>query len=294
MFWNLFDIMVYCVAAVVVVVAYFVMAIQEFFLALEWTVMRLAVYVALPFASLAATSFVAEKAIGYIAATGLRLFVLGMVIALAAVAMQVIAAVAGVTLALAFGFILLSVTLVIVAWTFPKKAAGLVNGGPVLSGSEALLGLYAAARLGMAAVSLGASAVAGISRLAGTITGAGGGAAGTGGTGNAGGGSTGPAPTRGYPGGPQGGAGGGGSTFGTQASWQGSRRYHSQGAAAAAWVNTGSAPTQAGQRFTTGPNFSSAGSRTSPPADGPGYDASKLAHLSAEDMKTYLELRKGR
>lgn len=156
-FWNLPMIVPLGFAYALLLAAFGIIALQQFFMTIEWNLLRLAVYVALPFAALSATAFVAEKAIAYVAATGLKMLVLGMVIAMASMSMQWFKIQIPVTYDMAFGIEVLSIVIIICAIKLPRAASGLVNGGPIFDGMSAFGGLMTAVRLGMMAGGGGAA-----------------------------------------------------------------------------------------------------------------------------------------
>lgn len=160
-FLNFLEIVLYLIAALVVLVAFCVLAIQVFLAFLEYRVLSLAVYLAIPFAVLAPTSFIAERAVGYVAATALRLLVLGVVVSVSGAALMGLAFEGTPTLAQAFGVAVLSAALLVLALKAPRAAAGLVNGGPVFDGVTALASLWASGRAGWQAVATGAAIGAG-------------------------------------------------------------------------------------------------------------------------------------
>jgi type IV secretion system protein TrbL len=160
-FLNFLEIVLYLIAALVVLVAFCVLAIQVFLAFLEYRVLSLAVYVAIPFAVLAPTSFIAERAVGYVASTALRLLVLGIVVSVCGSALVGLSFEGTPTLAQAFGVAVLSAAVLVLAIKAPRAAAGLVNGGPVFDGVTALASLWAGARAGWRAAATGAAIGAG-------------------------------------------------------------------------------------------------------------------------------------
>jgi type IV secretion system protein TrbL len=154
-FLNFVEIALFLLSALVVLVAFCVLAIQVFLAFLEWRVLSLAAYLAIPFAVLGPASFVAERSIGYVAASALRLLVLGLIVALGGGVLMTISFTGEPTLAQALGVAVLSVAILVLALKAPRAAAGLVNGGPVLDGVTAMAGLYTATRLGVQVASGG-------------------------------------------------------------------------------------------------------------------------------------------
>ncbi|MGQ9370711.1 type IV secretion system protein [Azospirillum sp. ST 5-10] len=160
-FLNFVEIVLFLLSALVVMVSFCILAIQVFLAFLEYRLLSLAAYLAIPFAVLGPTSFVAERAIGYIAATALKLLVLGCIIALCGTTLIGLTFDGTPTLAQAFGVAVLSAAIFVLAIKAPRAAAGLVNGGPVMDGMTALAALWTAGWLGARTVAGAAAATAG-------------------------------------------------------------------------------------------------------------------------------------
>ncbi|MDQ2102792.1 type IV secretion system protein [Azospirillum isscasi] len=160
-FLNFVEIVIFLLAALVVIVSFCILAIQVFLAFLEYRLLSLAAYLAIPFAVLGPTSFVAERAIGYIAASALKLLVLGCVIAMCSATLLALTFQGTPTLAQAFGVAVLAAAIFVLAIKAPRAAAGLVNGGPVMDGMTALAALWTAGWLGARSVVGGAAASSG-------------------------------------------------------------------------------------------------------------------------------------
>ncbi len=160
-FLNFVEIVIFLLAALVVIVSFCILAIQVFLAFLEYRLLSLAAYLAIPFAVLGPTSFVAERAIGYIAATALKLLVLGCVIAMCSATLLALTFQGTPTLAQAFGVAVLAAAIFVLAIKAPRAAAGLVNGGPVMDGMTALAALWTAGWLGMRSMAGAAAATTG-------------------------------------------------------------------------------------------------------------------------------------
>jgi len=223
-FLNFVEIVIFLLAALVVIVSFCILAIQVFLAFLEYRLLSLAAYLAIPFAVLGPTSFVAERAIGYIAASALKLLVLGCVIAMCSATLLALTFQGTPTLAQAFGVAVLAAAIFVLAIKAPRAAAGLVNGGPVMDGMTALAALWTAGWLGMRSMAGAAAATSGspgsltggalaawggLRHIAGGATasvGSTGGGAGGGGGGGSGGGAAGASAGRRYPAGRFGGS----------------------------------------------------------------------------------------
>ncbi|CBS89263.1 type IV secretion system protein [Azospirillum lipoferum] len=160
-FLNFVEIVIYLLSALVVIVSFCILAIQVFLAFLEYRLLSLAAYLAIPFAVLGPTSFVAERAIGYIAASAMKLLVLGAIIAVCGATLSHLTVTGTPTLDQAFGVAVLAAAIFVLAIKAPRAAAGLVNGGPVMDGITALAALWTAGWLGARSVAGGAAASSG-------------------------------------------------------------------------------------------------------------------------------------
>lgn len=230
-FLNFLEITLFLLAMLITVVSFCILAIQVFLAFLEFRLLSLAAYLAIPFAVLGPTSFVAERSIGYIAASALKLLVLGAIVAVCGATLLTLTFQGDPTLAQAFGIAVLAAAIFVLAIKAPRAAAGLVNGGPVMDGVSALAGLWAAGRAGLSTATTVGSVAAGGAGMALTgIQAAWGGMrslAGAGGSGTGGGASSVAAGTTGrrYPGGSFGSGGtnsgaGGGPAAPAAAGWE--------------------------------------------------------------------------
>lgn len=148
-FLNFLEIVLFLLAMLITVVSFCILAIQVFLAFLEFRLLSLAAYLAIPFAVLGPTSFVAERSIGYIAASALKLLVRGAIVAVCGATLLSLTFQGDPTLAQAFGIAVLAAAIFVLAIKAPRAAAGLVNGGPVMDGVTALAGLWAAGQVGL-------------------------------------------------------------------------------------------------------------------------------------------------
>jgi len=156
-FFALPSIFLYILSYLGCILAFFIIAIQLFLTWLEWRFLSVGAFFCLPFAILAPTSFVAERAIGYVASTGLKVFSIGLVVGVSTIGMAHVNEEA-MSLSLALGAVVLSAAICIMSLKIPSAAAGLVNGGPVMGAMDAMLGMAVAAKAGMMAAKIGGGA----------------------------------------------------------------------------------------------------------------------------------------
>ncbi|MGJ3650071.1 P-type conjugative transfer protein TrbL [Sphingomonas trueperi] len=185
-FANLAAIIVLMLAWVIVVLAFFVMAVQVFITIIEFKLVTLAGFVLLPFAFWHRTAFMAEKVLGHIVSTGIKVLVLAVITGIGTTLFsqftptglgatpnaQTVMAIALAALAL-LGLSIFG----------PGIANGIVSGGPALGAGAAagtalaaggaIMGGVAGARLaaGAAAGAIGGMATGG-ARAAGAASGA--------------------------------------------------------------------------------------------------------------------------
>ena len=165
-FGNTFNFALFMITGLVVIVAFIVIAIQVFMTILQFKLGVLAALVMLPFGMLKQTAFIAEKPLGWVISSGIRLFVLALVVSLG---LEVVNAYlpsappggtveyAGPDDALATAFA--SIVLCLLAWNAPQLAADLISGAPSLGAGTAVGGAIAGAAGGAAAIGAATGAV---------------------------------------------------------------------------------------------------------------------------------------
>ena len=191
-FANLAIIAVLLLAYLIVVLAFFIIAIQVFITLIEFKLVTLAGFVLLPFAFWNRTAFMAEKVLGHIVSSGIKVLVLAVITGIGTTLFSTFTATVGPdpdarqVLAIALG----ALSLLGLSIFGPGIANGIVSGGPqlgagvaagtVLAAGGALVGGAAAAKLGVgaAASTIGATgrmtgaAARGGARMAGGAAGA--------------------------------------------------------------------------------------------------------------------------
>ena len=155
-FSNFVTIMVLMLAWLIVLLAFFVLAVQLFITIIEFKLTTLAGFVLVPFALFGRTAFLAERVLGGVITSGLKLMVLAIVIGIGSSLFGAIVPAAGteITLKHAASIILAAISVFGLAVFVPGIAAGLVTGAPQL-GAGAAVGTTA----GLAAAGVGAGAM---------------------------------------------------------------------------------------------------------------------------------------
>lgn len=170
-FDNAVTIIVLVFAWAIVVLGFFVLAIQLFVTIIEFKLTTLAGFVLVPFAFWNKTAFLAEKVLGNVFASGVKVMVLAVILGIGTTLFADIAGMLQdreVTLQLAMSLVLAALALFGLGIFGPGIAAGLIAGGPQL-GAGAVAGTVggaAAAALGTAGLAIGAARTMGGSGLA--------------------------------------------------------------------------------------------------------------------------------
>jgi type IV secretion system protein TrbL len=166
-FENFVMIAVLLIAWAVILIAFFVLAVQLFVTILEFKLTTLAGFVLVPFALWNKTAFLAERVLGNVISSGIKLMVLAVIIGIGSTLFGAITdAFSGpgdATLADVMGAVLAAIVFLWIGISGPGIAAGLVTGAPQL-GAGSLAGTTAAVGAGtLLAGAGGASAVRGVS-----------------------------------------------------------------------------------------------------------------------------------
>ena len=165
-FENFVQVLVLLIGFLLVVIAFFVMAVQMFVVLIEFKLTALAGFVLVPFGLLGRTAFLAEKVLGTILTTGVKVLVLAVVAGIGSTLFDQFATTwdsGQPTLEQVLALGLAAITLLGLSIFCPGIAAGLVTGAPQL-------GAGAAAGTGLAIGGLAMAGAAG----AGAVMGAGG------------------------------------------------------------------------------------------------------------------------
>ena len=170
-FANLDVIVVLGLAWLVVIVSFFVLAVQLFVTLIEFKLTTLAGFVLVPFALWNKTAFLAERVLGHVVSSGIKVLVLAVIVGIGAGLFGEFTAPPGPEPSLdhALALMLASLTLLGLGIFGPGIATGLVSGAPQLGAGAAAgtaLGVAGLAAAGTAALAGVGSAVAAGARLA--------------------------------------------------------------------------------------------------------------------------------
>ncbi|MDA4848791.1 P-type conjugative transfer protein TrbL [Hoeflea poritis] len=164
-FENFVTIAILMFAWVVVLLAFFILAIQLFITILEFKLTTLAGFVLVPFALWNKTTFLAERVLGNVVAAGIKLMVLAVIVGIGSTLFGAFAASfsgGDITLEQAASTVLGALSIFMLGIFGPGIAAGLVSGAPQL-GAGAAAGSAAGLALGGAAAT--GAAIGGIRAL---------------------------------------------------------------------------------------------------------------------------------
>lgn len=154
---NLADLLVTNLAALLIILAFFALAIQVFITYLEFYLMAVLGLILIPFGAFKYTAFLAEKVFGAIITFGVRLMVLAFILATVQPTLDRLTPQPDPSLPQVLLLLLTALTIAGLSWHAPAVASGLVSGAPSLSvGTVAGTGLA----LGVGAVGAGIAATA--------------------------------------------------------------------------------------------------------------------------------------
>lgn len=146
-FTNFLTIMVLLIAWVIIVLAFFILAVQLFITIIEFKLTSLAGFALVPFALWGRSAFLAERVLGSVVSSGVKVMVLGVIVGIGSGLlpdMLLSIGAEGPDLAEAMGLALASLALLGLGIFGPGIASGLVAGAPQL-GAGAAVGTVAAA-----------------------------------------------------------------------------------------------------------------------------------------------------
>jgi len=169
-FENFVQIVVLLFAWIVVLLAFFILAIQLFVTLIEFKLTTLAGFVLIPFGLFGKTAFAAERVLGNVISSGVKVMVLAVIVGIGSTLFSQFTAGFGgnqPTIEDAMSLVLAALALLGLGIFGPGIANGIVSGGPQL-GAGAAIGTGLAAggivAAGAAGASLGAAAIAGAAR----------------------------------------------------------------------------------------------------------------------------------
>ncbi len=169
-FTNFVQIAVLLLAWAIVLLAFFIIAIQLFVTLIEFKLTTLAGFVLVPFGLFGRTAFLAERVLGNVMATGVKVLVLAVIIGIGSTIFdEFIADFGGVppTIEQVVSLALAALTLLGLSIFGPGIASGLISGGPQLGAGAAIATGATVAGIGTAAT-MGVAGAAGLASRAGS------------------------------------------------------------------------------------------------------------------------------
>jgi type IV secretion system protein TrbL len=147
------------VAALGILIAFVILAIEIVVTIIEFHIVTLVAFVTVPFGVLTQTSFMSDRAIGYVVSVGIKLMALAIVVSLGMSVFDTYTVSATPDINEDVGLLLGAVVMVMLALKIPAVAGALISGGPQLNAGGAVMGA--------AGVAAGVAGVALAGRLAG-------------------------------------------------------------------------------------------------------------------------------
>ncbi|MBV9511497.1 MAG: P-type conjugative transfer protein TrbL [Caulobacteraceae bacterium] len=171
------------IAAIGILIAFVILAIEITVTIIEFHIVTLIAFVTVPFGVLTQTSFMSERAIGYVVSVGLKLMALAIVVSLGTAIFDSYTVSAAPDINEDVGLLLGAVVMVMLALKIPAIAGALISGGPQLNAGSAVMGAAGvaagvagvglAARMAGGAVAAGAQRVTAARAAAGAVSGGG-------------------------------------------------------------------------------------------------------------------------
>jgi type IV secretion system protein TrbL len=166
-FVNIVTIAILALAWLITLFAFFFLAIQIFVTIIEFKLTTLAGFVLVPFALWNKTSFLAERVLGNVISSGIKLMVLAIIVGIGSTLFGNVTSgftPGNITLEDAAAVILASLALLALGIFGPAIATGLVSGAPQLGAGAAVGTAVGAGAAGFAAASVGGAAASAASR----------------------------------------------------------------------------------------------------------------------------------
>ena len=148
------------IASIGILIAFVILAVEIVVTIVEFHIVTLVAFVVVPFGVLTQTSFMSERAIGYVASVGVKVMALALVVSIGTSIFNSYTVSADPGIGEDVGLLLAAVLMVMLSLKVPQIAAALISGGPQLNAGSAAMGAAGVA-LGVAGAALGARALSG-------------------------------------------------------------------------------------------------------------------------------------
>ena len=151
---NLLDALILGLAMIGVMLSFAVLALQIIVCLIEFKIVTLGGFILLPFGIWSKSAFLAERPLGYVVSSGLKVLALAIVVSGARSIFDQLQPSANPDIFEALAILTASVLLAMMALFIPNLAAALVTGGPALGAGAAVTGGMAVGMGGLGAVGL--------------------------------------------------------------------------------------------------------------------------------------------
>ena len=148
------------VVAIGILIAFVILAVEVVVTIIEFHIVTLVAFVTVPFGVLTQTSFMSERAIGYVVSVGVKMMALGLVVSLGTTIFDNYTVSPDPGINEETGLLLAAVVMVMLALKIPAIAGALISGGPQLNAGSAVMGAAGVAA-GVAGGALAARALGG-------------------------------------------------------------------------------------------------------------------------------------
>ena len=128
------------VAAIGILIAFVILAVEIVVTIIEFHIVTLVAFVTVPFGVLTQTSFMSERAIGYVVSVGVKMMALAIVVGLGTTIFDSYTVSADPGINEDCGLLLAAVVMVMLALKVPAIAGALISGGPQLNAGAAVMG----------------------------------------------------------------------------------------------------------------------------------------------------------
>ncbi len=160
---NMADALILGLAMIGILLAFALLALQIIVSLLEFKIVTLGGFILLPFGIWSKSAFLAERPLGYVVSSGLKVLALAIVVSGARTVFDQLQPSANPDIYEALTILVASMLLAMLAMFIPNLASALVTGGPALGAGGALTGALAVGGAG----ALGAAGIAGAGALIG-------------------------------------------------------------------------------------------------------------------------------
>ena len=128
------------IAAVGILIAFVILAVEIVVTIIEFHIVTLVAFVTVPFGVVSQTSFMSERAIGYVVSVGVKMMALAIVVSLGTTIFNTYTVSSDPGIGEDVGLLLAAVLMVMLALKVPSIAGALISGGPQLNAGGAVMG----------------------------------------------------------------------------------------------------------------------------------------------------------